>query len=280
MTDFARRTINELLVRYELEPELQDIFVEGQFDQDVLTSYFRATKQVNRIVYEIDSVEVPVELLIKHGLTAGNKQRVIALSRELSGLPAECSYRCLVDKDLDHWYGPLESTARLVWTEYCSIELNFFSDEILHDVLINAAKTKITIWEEYTASMTSTLCGLYALRLADRQLGWNLKWLSIDRCLSHEKSRVDFDFPDYVDRLLKNNRKSHSKQQFETSVDQWMKKLVGDHRDFIRGHDLFELLAWTVSKFRGIKEFSSPVAIQRLFVLLAPKASGLENGLL
>jgi hypothetical protein len=280
MTDFARRTINELLVRYELEPELKDIFVEGQFDQDVLTSYFRSAKQIDRMVYEIDSVEVPSELLIKHGLTEGNKQRVIALSRELAGLPVECLYRCFIDKDLDHWFDPLESTARLVWTEFCSIELNFFSDEILHDVLISAAKTKIALWEQYIESMTLALCGLYALRLADRQLGWDLKWLSIDRCLSYENSRVNFNFDDYVDRLLKNNRKSRDKKQFETSVDEWKGKLVDDHRNFIRGHDLVELLAWTVNKFRGIKEFSSPVAIQRLFVLLAPKASGLEKGFL
>jgi hypothetical protein len=280
MTDFARRTINELLVRYELEPELQDVFVEGQFDQDVLTSYFRAAKQIDRMVYEIDTVEVPSELLIKHGLTEGNKQRVIALSRELAELPVECSYRCFIDKDLDHWFGPLESTARLVWTEFCSIELNFFSDEILRDVLISAAKTKIALWEQYIESMTLTLCGLYALRLADRELGWNLKWLSIDRCLSYENCRVNFNFTDYVDRLLSNNRKSHNKEQFETSVDEWKNKLVDDHRNFIRGHDLVELLAWTVNKFRGIKEFSSPVAIQRLFVLLAPKASGLEKGFL
>lgn len=278
MTDFARRTIYELVVRYELEPGLQDIFVEGQFDRDVLTSYFRAAKQIDRMVYEIDSVEVPAELLIKHGLTEGNKQRVIALSRELAEIPVECSYRCLVDKDLDHWFGPLEPTARLVWTEFCSIELNFFSDEILRDVLISAAKTKIALWDQYIESMTSTLCGLYALRLADRQLGWDLKWLSIDRCLSYKNSRVNFDFADYVDRLLKNNRKSHSKKQFETSVDEWKNKLVDDHRNFIRGHDLVELLAWTVNKFRGIKEFSTPVAIQRLFVLLAPKAGGLVKG--
>ena len=280
MTDLARRTIDELLVRYELEPELQDIFVEGQFDHDVLTSYFRSAKQIGRMVYEIDSVEVPAELLAKHGLTEGNKQRVIALSRELAKLPVECSYRCLVDKDLDHWFGQLESTARLVWTEFCAIELNFFSDEILRDVLISAARTKIALWEQYIESLTSTLCGLYALRLADRQLGWNMKWLSIDRCLSSTNSRVNFDFADYVDRLLRNNRKSHSKKQFESAVDDWKNILVDDHRNFIRGHDLVELLAWTVNKFRGIKEFSTPVAVQRLFVLLAPKAGGLAKKLL
>ena len=36
MTGIARRTIDELAARYELEPELNDVFVEGVFDRDVL----------------------------------------------------------------------------------------------------------------------------------------------------------------------------------------------------------------------------------------------------
>lgn len=279
MTEFARRTINELLVRYELEPELRDVFVEGKFDQEILSSYFRGAKHLDRMVYEIDSVEVPTELLIKHVLTDGNKQRVIALARELAGLPAECSYRCLVDRDLDHWFGALEATARLIWTEFCSIELNFFSDEILHDILITTAKAKISSWEEYIDSLVATLSDLYVLRLADRELGWFIEWLPVGKCLSHENSKVVFDFAGYVDRLLMKNRKSGLRGKFEISVAVWKKRLSGDHRNHIRGHDFVELLAWTVHNFRGIKEFSSSLSIQRLFVLLASQKNNLEGDL-
>lgn len=279
MTELARRTINELLARYELEPELNDIFVEGKFDQEVFSNYFRGSKQLNRMVYEIDSVEVPAEFLLKHGLTEGNKQRVIALSRELAKLPPESLCHCLVDRDLDHWFGPLESTDRLTWTEFCSIELHFFSDEILHDVLITTAKAKIIDWEKYTKSLIEALRNLYALRLADRELDWSLEWLPIDKYLSHQNSQIDLDLKNYIARLLQKNGKVKASKQFINSISVWQGKLSGDPRNYIRGHDFVELLAWTVNKFRGLKEFSKSLTIERLFVLLAPKVPGLVSAL-
>jgi hypothetical protein len=229
------------------------------------------------MAYEIDSVEVPAELLIKHGLTEGNKQRVIALARELSGLPAKCSYRCLVDKDLDHWFGAIEATARLIWTEFSSIELHFFSDEILRDILITTAKCKINSWEKYNDSLIGILSDLYALRLADRELSWSLEWSPVEKCLSHKNGQIFFDVAVYVERLLIKNNKMGLHNQFETSVATWKKKLFGDHRNYIRGHNFVELLAWSVRSFRGIKEFSSQVAIQRLFVLFASREINLES---
>ena len=275
MTELARRTISELRARYELEPGLRDVYVEGKFDQEILSNFFRGPDFRDRMIYDIDSVEVPTALLIAHGFTDGNKQRIIALARELANLPDECQYRCLVDRDLDHWFGPLESTTRLTWTEFCSIELYFFSNEILRDLLITTAKSKISSWEVYLDSLIATLRDLYALRLADRALGWSLEWLSIDRCLSRHESRIIFALPDYIDRLMKKNRKMGTKQQFDHSFALWQQKLSGDPRSHIRGHDLIDLLAWTIAEFRGIKEFSSQVAIQRLLVLLAPNTPGL-----
>lgn len=279
MTEFARRTISELLARYELEPELKDVFVEGIFDQEVIMSYFRGANHIDRMAYEINSVEVPSELLMKHGLTEGNKQRVIALARELSILPTECSYRCLVDKDLDHWFGTLEATPRLNWTEFSSIELNFFSDEILQAILVTTAKAKIVSWKKYNDSLIEILSGLYVLRLADRELSLSLDWLPITKCLSHKNNQIIFDFSRYIDRLLMKNKKNNLRGQFKTSVAEWTKKLSGDYRNHIRGHNFVELLAWSVHSFQGIKEFSSQVAIQRLFVLFASREINLESAI-
>lgn len=277
MTDLARRTISELRARYDLEPSLKDVFVEGKFDQEVLSNCLRGPEHYDRMVYDIDSVDVPSTLLIAHKLSEGNKQRVIALAREMKDLSPECLYRCLVDRDLDHWFGPLETTDRLTWTEYCSIELYFFSSEILHDLVITTAKSKIDIWDEYLDSLISTLRHQYAMRLADRDLGWSLGWLSVDRCLTRKESQIAFDAPNYVDRLLKKNGKAKERRQFENAVAAWQAKLSGDPRNHIRGHDLLDVLAWTIAEFRGIKEFSSVVSIQRLLILLAPRAHSLAN---
>lgn len=276
MTEIARRTIDELVVRYELEPTLQDVFVEGQFDYDVLSNCFRCHGHADRTVYPIDSVDISPAILSGHDLTDGNKQRVIALARELAQLPEDCRYRCFVDRDLDHWFDLLEETPRLVWSDYCSIELYFLSDNMLQQILMASAKCKITNWNEYFTSLINTLRYLYAARLADRELGWSLKWITADRCLSVNGSRIDFDFSDFIERVLLANGKMGDSNQFRGSVHDWTNRLSGDCRNYIRGHDLTNLLAWSVHHFRGIKAFSSPVAIERILVLLSSQIQALD----
>lgn len=277
MTDIARRTIDELLVRYDLEPKLNDIYVEGIFDKDILLNHFY-TNELNDIsVYDIGCVDVSAELLVSHGFTEGNKQRVIVLARELAKNLENCSYRCLVDKDLDHWFDELETTERLTWTEFCSLELNFWLDEILRNIVITTAKAKIATWDDYTDTMISVLRDLYSLRLADRALGWSLEWIQIERCMSIENSKIIFDNDGYINRLLSKNKKLKEKELFVQTANNLKTKLKGDHRNYVRGHDFVELLAWSIGKFKGIKEFSTAVSIERLFVLLSPNLSSLGN---
>lgn len=271
MTAIERWTIEELITRYELEPGLKDVFVEGVFDQEVLSYCFRCAEQRNRAVYEIDTVDIPSELLVAHGLSEGNKQRVIALARELSRMPVIGSYWCLVDRDLDHWFGVLERTPRLIWSDFCSIELYLFTEEVLYDVLVTTAKTKILNWAEYLQSFLSVLKSLYAMRAADRELGWKLQWLGPERCLSRDNSSVVLERSGYIDRLLMKNRRMSERSRFCDVVSEWCERFSGDCRLYIRGHDFVDLIAWSVSAFGGIKSFSSSEAIQRLFVLLAPR---------
>lgn len=275
MTILPRRTIDEIKVRYELEPGLKDIYVEGKFDQDVLSNRLCGSTHADYIIYDIDSVDIPCTILTSHGLSDGNKQRVIALARELEQLSDECRYRCLVDRDLDHWFGNLETTKRLIWTDYCSIELYFFSSELLRELLVVVAKSKITNWDEFMDSLISTLRHLYSLRLADRDLGWSLSWLSVDRCLSRDGCKIVLSFAEYVRRLLMKNGKVAYKVQFDNRTATWHDKLSGDPRNYIRGHDLLDFLVWTINEFSGIKELSSLVSIQRILVALAPRMPGL-----
>ncbi len=61
--DNERRTLEELVTRYQLEPELRDIYVEGKTDK-ILLEWFLEQKGVeNFAVYEIDTVEIPTQKL-------------------------------------------------------------------------------------------------------------------------------------------------------------------------------------------------------------------------
>jgi hypothetical protein len=275
MNQADRRTLDELLVRYDLEPQLHDVYVEGVFDKEIFSHCFQNSGDSERIVYEIDTVDIPLSTLLHEGLTDGNKQRLIALARALMTLSKDLACRCLVDKDLDHWFGPLEANPVLIWTKYASIELYFFTDELLRELLLIGAKVRISDWQSFVSSMIDTLLDLYAIRLADRDLNWSMKWIPTQKHLKTDGAKVLFDSEEYIDRLLLKNGRSKSKAGFSALFVKRRSALTGDPRDAIRGHDFIEMLSWSIREFKGVKDIASVVAIERIFLLAAPRAPGL-----
>lgn len=274
--DDTRRTIDELVTRYELEPDLKDIYVEGDFDKEILCHYFKCNNTTDRTVYVIDSVNIPYEILMKNGLTEGNKQRVIALARELSSIPENGSLKFLVDKDLDHWLGEIEKTGRLIWTDFCSMELYFFNEDILKDIILTTAKAKIKDWDIYLNSMINALKQIYTLRLVDKDLGLSFEWIPLDKYLTIENSKITFDLSRYVKNLLNKNHKHAISKQFSDSFTIWESKLLGDFRNYIHGHDSVTLIAWSIKTSKGISAFSTPEALERLHILLANRVPQFE----
>jgi hypothetical protein len=169
-----RRTISELLARYRLEPSLRDVYVEGSFDRDIFSA-FLSQADGDLKFYEIETVDISADTLKKHQLTDGNKQRVVALARELSVVDGNCRYVCVADKDLDHWLGKLEITPGLNWTKYTSIELYFLRQDIISSILVKACKIKTDDFDKVFAAIVDLLSHLYALRLADRYLDLNMR---------------------------------------------------------------------------------------------------------
>jgi hypothetical protein len=275
MSDPTQHTIEELLAKYSLEPSLRDIYVEGAFDREVLERYFSGSGQT-LVFYEISTVNVPPAVLDAHKLSDGNKQRVIALARELAVLSGELGYRCLVDRDLDHWCGNLEGTPRLRWTKYCSLELYFFTEHRLSECIV-AAKAKVQDVGRLLESLSAVLANLYALRLADHALKWHMTWHPPDKLLSINDGQLTFDWEEYVNRVLVQNGKAQLSTQFNDRLKHWRPKLKGDARNFIRGHDFINVLAWTIGKSKGIKGFANAEAIERLFVVQADHVDELSD---
>jgi len=275
MPSETRRSIEELVARYELEPELRDIYVEGQYDKDIFSVCLGGVGNFPEVIYDIGTVSVPAELLLEYELTSGNKQRLIVLAKKLAALDPECLYRCIVDRDLDHWLQGLEEVPRLRWTDHTSVELYFFTKEIIAHILITATRSKIKDIDLYLSSAVYVLKLMYAMRLVDKELRWELEWIEPTKQLSEKAGAVQLDSVIYVRNLLSKNKKSKDIGEFNAALARWMETLNGDPRSYIRGHDLVFLLAWTVKEFNGVKEFQSEVAMERAFVLVANKAPDL-----
>lgn len=267
MADFPRRSIEELQARYTFEPELDDIYVEGVFDQEIFIECLKGTGRSDRVVYAIDTVDVGAEILEKYGLTSGHKQRVIALARELSILNGDFKYRCVVDRDLDQWFGRLETTPRLSWLDCCSIELYFFGS--VERVVVVAGRAKIVSFNDFHASFVSVLKKLYSYRLADAELHLNIEWMDIDRFLTVRGDVIYFDGDEYIKRLVNKNKINAVRDKFLERIENWDATLDGDPKMFIRGHDFVELVAWSIKAFKGVKEIASASAFERFMVLSA-----------
>lgn len=271
-----RKKIDELIVRHQYEPTLRDIYVEGLFDKEVLTSFI-SSSGTDHVVYDIDGIDIGPDILAKHGLTEGNKQRVIALAKELSVITEESQYRCIVDKDLDHWIDTIEHIPRLNWTEHTSIELYFYTKKILTDILVVSGRAKITDIDEFINSLATVLKTLYALRIIDRELSWNMEWVEPFKDLSTRGSSLYININSYLNRLLSKNRRQREQQEFINLLEVWLPRLTGDPRSYIRGHDFVSILAWSTKEFRGIKEIGDSVIIERMLVLISKSVEELAN---
>lgn len=266
MSDSVRRSLVELLARYEFEPELRDIYVEGEFDSDTLTASL-GDKLSEHYIYSIETVDIPAEILQLYSLTSGNKQRIIALAKELeSKLEGEFNYLCLTDRDLDQWFGALENIRNHKWTRFSSLEMHFFNAEYLLHHLCTVCRAKVVNFDVFFRNFTEILRKVFALRCVGRELELNLSWLPIDKCVSKNNGIIEFDFEEYISRTLNKNGKHSQLASVNDRFEWWHTHLSGDPRQFIRGHDFVQLLSWAIKNFGGIRDLSTEVAVYRLFV--------------
>lgn len=265
-------TLDDLVTRYDLEPKLRDVFVEGTFDQEVLHACFKASGDERRICYPIDVVDIPSEILRRHALTDGNKQRVMALAIEFDSAVEGASCKCLVDSDLDYWVGQKITASYLIRTKFTSLDLYFFSEELLKRLLINSAKAKITDWTAFFDSLIGVLKDLYALRLVDSELDLRLKWSSWEKCVERNAAIISFDVNDYMKRVLLTNKQAKIRTKFAELFQGWRAKLTTDPRLCIRGHDFIEVVSCVIGKFGGRRVFSTPEWVEGAFLLVAEEA--------
>lgn len=261
MADLPRRSIEDIKTRYFVEPTLRDVYVEGDFDKRALNSWCEKNAEKLIVSYEIDSVDIPFEILEKYGLTEGRKQRVIALAKELEELQCD-NYKCLVDKDLDHWFDAIEDIPQLVWTDYSSLEMYFFSESLIKTILVDISNSKINDWSAFYDSFLLVLKQLYSIKLTDRAMGINGNWCDIRKSLSSPKGTLIFDSIGYINKnLISFGIKSRS-DEFISAFTEWFEKLDCDPRLCIRGHDFVELMYSAVKEYKGMKNFQDAEALQ------------------
>ena len=136
MENEIRRTLDELVARYELEPDLRDIYVEGKTDKLFLEWFLRNRGIQNIVVYEIETVDISAEKLFELQLKDNNRSRVITLALYLQDKFPETTPHviCIADKDFDWLFDITYQCDLLFFTDYSCLEMYLFNELQLDNI--------------------------------------------------------------------------------------------------------------------------------------------------
>ena len=239
MTPGDRRTIEELTALYELEANRTDIYVEGSTDAYFFQWFLGHTSNGNVVVYDISTVEIPVDMIRQYNLDDNNRDRVIVLAFMLGTRLGEESLQvtCIADRDFDLVLNQQRNCGLLLFTDYTCIEMYLF-DEKCMDKFLNIYIRGFTYSPAYVLEQfSSTLQELFLIRLANKLLGLGLTWMTSERCCRLRDGEIIFDTGDFITRYLNKNNMLSKKEQFADAVESFRPKLSDNPRYQMNGHD-------------------------------------------
>ena len=253
MQELPRRAIHELIARYELEPDLRDLFVEGPSDRRLYSWYLETSQCKHVTLFDIDTIEIPLDILMSHGLTSSNRARVIALALELDGqFSPELRYvRCIADSDFDVVLGARNCANHLWYTDYTSVDLYTCDAYLLGKVLqlgFNIPKMEL---DELLPSMLSVLRELFTIRASNQKLEWGMVFVPFTRSCKIRGSDIIFDRNNFIRKYLNSNGRHSEQAVFEGVCKQLQTVSLSDPRQGIHSDDYFELIGWYLNQRRN-----------------------------
>ena len=238
---------------------MRDLFVEGPRDRGLYSWYVAMSGYRHVAVFDIESVEVPHEMVVSRGLESGNRSRIIALALELDD---QCSpvlryVRCIADSDFDFIFSSRNSANHLLYTDYTSVDLYTCDEDLLRRVLwlgFNLPETEI---QSLFDSMFSILQDIFIIRAANQNLGWGLAIVPFTRCCQINGPIITFDRSNFIDRCLDSRAKRNDRAMFEDTCTDLRSVSLRDPRQGIHSDDYSELIGWYLQRRRGWRGYSS-----------------------
>ncbi len=275
MAEAERRSIHELVTRYEFEPGLKDIYVEGSDDKGILEGMLEEQGVEDVAVFEISSVQVPTE----SGEETGCRTKVVKLAGALARAfrDKELHVACVIDSDLDHATGARENNALLLRTDYANMEMYFFTSDVFEKLNKQCLRGTRLTDHMVNGFMVATLKSLFLIRCVNAKPEWHLEYLRFDKLVSFGRGRFGFDLDGYVGRYLSKNGCLARREEFSRQVKGVELPDGLDRRCFIHGHDFLSLLRRMLNKLRGRSVYGSEEVVFTLLRGCANYASLAEE---
>jgi hypothetical protein len=245
MANLPRQEIQELLTKYELHPELIDVYVEGDFDKDLIDGFLDATNlRVMVSVHAIDGIEVPDHLVAGLGLTAGsNKHRLIALASALAQLPAAVrGVSCVIDADLDRVCESLATQERLRYTDYTCMEMYGLNTDVVRRFVTFVCNLSDKHANDFMALAAAILPVQFAARAAVALLDLGASVPDASAGFRRKRDYTSFDTDIYFEQFIQAGRLAGRRDETRVLFDDIRGRLAEDLRHKAHGHDFIALL--------------------------------------
>jgi len=259
-----KRTLEEVCAIYGMEPKLKDIFVEGGTDKSFIEWYLRASGIDSISVYPINLIDVPDQLLEKHGLVPGShRSRVLAVACELAErYPQGLSVLCLADRDFEDYKPSVRGNPYLLFTDCNSLDLYAFTLSTIHKFTTIAIGGLPVCAGTLMDMLIATLSRVYVLRLANELLGWGMRWIPFTRYVVVRRDSITFNESAFIRAYLQKNNRWAERDIFENKVQEVESLLGKDKRRMIRGHDFGELFLLVIRKMRSDRKYGNLETIE------------------
>jgi hypothetical protein len=260
-----RRRLHELAARYEIEPTLRDVYVEGQFDAVLVSWLLKKQGCDDAAVYEIDTVDIPPDILKKHGLDEGQKGRVIALCLELEAsakVPGQVTG--VVDRDYDAVLGIQYRCPLLQLTDFSCMEMYAYNERVLQAFFHLYVRKAGYTAAAFMAGVQHVLREAFLMRCTNQKLGCGLTWLDVEDQCKLKRNSVEFNSEEFVRKYLNKSAQLPRLADFTKQLVEFRAAIADmDARHCINGHDFVGMLAKYVSRAVKNKSLADPDVVER-----------------
>jgi hypothetical protein len=242
------------------------VYVEGAFDAGMVSEVLKQAGCSNAAVYEISTVDVPLDILAKHGLPDGNKGRVIALCLELDALVrAPKQVTGLVDRDYDAFMGRAYTGRLLTFTDYACMEMYCFEEAVLERFCRLFVRKNGGLAAQLVAALAPVLQDLFFIRTVNEVLQLGLTWLDADKqcVVRREGLGLELNQDKFVQKYLNKGEMISEKARFDAELVAIRAMASGDVRHHMHGHDFICLLAKCLHTIVRNKNLADADVIER-----------------
>lgn len=266
--DDERRSIEEVVTLYSVEPSLRDVYVEGPSDAAIVEWFLDRLKPKNPTrVYDSDAIDVPRELVEAKGMSVGAKGRLLTFALEIAGYlgdKADINTRVVIDTDWSHIDGSKLGLTFVLYTDATSMDLYILGPRSMTKALKLIFRTNDDP-SELIRRIEPTLRALFITKAADSIAGLGLGDMEFSGCCSLEGDKVVLDVDEYRTRFLNRGARGAGRRRFLESVRLLELNPIQDIAMSADGEHLISLLAW-IYRSRLPAALRNPQALKRALV--------------